>query len=170
MNYFIALVPQITKTFYEKVMEVLEFKVRSEVNFPFHVTLRYFPLHKGSNTLKAWFEKLEKNPPSCFQAICHGVDCFKEEGKDKVYFLDISAPEIQNIRQKTISLKPLNQEIFQFHPHLSIVFPLENFSNEEKKKIKKIFEDVKNLEFDKIALFSEKNKTFKIEKIVSLKR
>lgn len=169
MNYFIALLPKVSDTLYEKIINVLKFDTRSEVNFPLHLTLYYFYFLQDNRVVKNWITKFEKNPSKCFQAMIKGVSSFAHQEQEEVYFLDICAHEIYDLRQRLEVLKPFSQDIFSFHPHVSLIFPKQNLSIEEKEKIQDIFSDVQTIEFDRLALFSEKNNTYKIEKIVSLK-
>jgi len=170
MNYFIALLPKVSDILYDKIINVLEFDTRSEVNFPLHVTLRYFYFLQDPRIIKNWVTEFEKNPSKSFHATVTEVSFFEHQGQEEVYFLDVCAHEIYALYQKLTVLKSFSEEIFPFHPHISLVFPKQNLLPEEKKKIQDIFADIRTIEFDRLALFSEKNNTFKIEKIVSLKK
>jgi 2'-5' RNA ligase len=153
-QYFIAAIPDLPKSFYQKINAICGFECYPEFRLPFHVTLFFLGKmnNEQKNRVSEWLNN--KKVFSQIKAKSKNVNSFFEKGVPKVYYLKIDSPDLIKINKDLEIFSNIHKDKFEYFPHLSLFYPKRNLTSFENKILKETFEEIKIIKFKFIILGS----------------
>jgi 2'-5' RNA ligase len=153
-QYFIAALPDLPLSFYQKLEKLYQINCYPEFRLPFHVTLFYLGELNDEQRVKVcnWFDNKKEIPR--IEAKIKGIKSFYKNEKPFVYFLDLESSDLHNLNKEFHIFSDIHRDDFPFAPHLSLFFPKFSINQEEHNSLQDVFSDIKRISFKKIYLGS----------------
>lgn len=129
------------------------------IKLPLHITLYFFPESTSKNNADAidWIQYAGRASKGPIVANTQSVRCFQKDGRDFVWHLPVFSEAITHLHDDLFhKFKHVHTDPFDFIPHLSLFYPDRILTEEEMGSVQKIYKDMANMKFDRLAFAVEK--------------